>query len=295
MELVDFTLVWPGQGRALLGESPVWDPATNAIWWVDIEGRAVLKTNPVTAQTDRWSTPECPGFVALTGPDQPVIGMETGIFAFDPVGWSFQKLVTFDQDGCRFNDATVDASGQLWVSTMAMDAKPGQAAIHRVTADLSLRPVVTGLTIPNGLAVDPVRNRLYWSDSHRDSQRIWHSNLSAGTPAVFASTKACNGRPDGAAIDRRGCYWIAGVDGGEVYVFDPDGTLSTTIPLPFPAPTKVAFFGPDGRRIAITSKDVGEQGGALALAAIPAGMSGGLVQPYWTPGASERPTDMDGR
>ncbi|MHA7773091.1 SMP-30/gluconolactonase/LRE family protein [Roseibium sp. M-1] len=283
---LDFELIYPDEGSTQLGESPVWDPATGSLWWVDIEGYALLRADLTSGRVSRWPTPEMPGFVVLAGIEGPAVGMETGIFLFDPATTSFKQLVSLDQPGHRFNDAAVDQSGRLWTSTMSLHANAGEGALHRVTRDYRLTPVFAGLTIPNGLAADLENQRLYFSDSHKDSQVIHSLSLEpdgmAKEPAtIFATTKTLAGRPDGAAVDTIGRYWIAGVDGGEIYLFDRLGRLELAIPVPFPAPTKIAFFGEDGMSIAITSKAIGVNGGALALSRLPANCPPGIVQPSW--------------
>lgn len=290
MASLNLELIRKEEGRALLGESPVWDPETGDIWWVDVTGKKLFRLDGGSRDVVRWNTPECPGFVVLTAPCRPAVGMQTGIYVFDPQRTNFDLLVSFEKAGHRFNDATVDQLGRLWTSTMALDAETGVAAVHMVSEDLVLEPLVQGLTIPNGLAVDLERGRLFYCDSHRDVQSIWFRDLKpgyaeTGREMLFATTKALKGRPDGAALDVRGFYWIAGVDGAELYVFSPDGQLGRSTPLPFPAPTKLAFFGPGGRSIAITSKAIGEDGGYMALADMPEAFNSGITQPYWTAGA----------
>ncbi|MBL4598759.1 MAG: SMP-30/gluconolactonase/LRE family protein [Rhizobiaceae bacterium] len=272
--------------KAQLGESPCWDPERDDLWWVDVSGKRLLKTNISSGETEVWDMPEHIGFVVLTASDAPAVGMETGIFAFTPDTGAFEKLVQYDQAGCRFNDATVDQRGRLWASTMALDAQAGRAAIHLVTEDFGLETFVNELSIPNGLAVDLDRQRIFYSDSHPDIQRIWVKPIEeasplAGQATLFANTKNLAGRPDGAALDQDGFYWIAGVDGSELYVFDLGGELHATIAVPFPAPTKICFSGNDKRLVVVTSKDIGEFGGYLAQASLPLEMTPGIVQPYW--------------
>jgi sugar lactone lactonase YvrE len=44
--------------RATVGESPVWDEATGLIWWVDVRGPRLYRTNPRTSRTETWTLPE---------------------------------------------------------------------------------------------------------------------------------------------------------------------------------------------------------------------------------------------
>ena len=121
-------------------------------------------------------------------------------------------------------------------------------------------------------------------------QSIWMRQLESSPdklsePSLFTTTKELAGRPDGAALDQRGFYWIAGVDGSELYVFGVDGNLHNSISLPFSAPTKVSFAGPTGRKIAVTSKFDTDDGGYVAIANIPTELAPGIGQPFWRLGA----------
>ncbi|WP_170314826.1 SMP-30/gluconolactonase/LRE family protein [Aquibium carbonis] len=274
-----------GEG-SLLGESPFWD-RRDSVWWVDIEGRKLLRTRLSTGETRHWTTPEMPGFVVLAAPDEPMVGMERGIYAFSCARERFERILPFDGLGQRFNDATVDATGRLWVSTMALDAAPGRGAIHVVTAELALNTVFDGLTTPNGLAVDVTAARLYLSDSHPDARTIWTAACDGaaglvGPRTVFASMRDMAGRPDGAALGADGAtYWIAAVDGGALCGFSRQGVLHSTVPLPFIAPTKLAFV--DGGLV-VTAKAQGGHGGQMAIATgLPPDLRGPAVA-FWQAG-----------
>lgn len=273
---------------AMLGESPFWDHG-DCIWWVDITGRMLMRTTLSTGTADAWPTPEMPGFVVLASPDNPIVGMERGIYSFSPTRGSFERIVPFIGEGERFNDATIDDTGRLWVSTLALDNTSGRGALHRVTGDFRLAVAIDGLTTPNGLAADAAGGRLFLSDSHPDVQTIWSmpcdfASGMLGAREVFATTRHLGGRPDGAALaSDAGLYWIAGVDGSALYGFAMDGAPAHTFELPFPAPTKLALTA-DG--IAITAKGEGGYGGELAIARdVPPCLRGRPI-PFWRPGVA---------
>lgn len=289
MAQIEFEMRVQPSGRSMLAESPVWDAETGDWWWVDIPGRQILRRPGESDEVETWDTPEETGFIVLT--DQgPAAGMETGIYAFDPRWARFDRMVAFDDPGCRFNDATVDATGRLWASTMHKAAEPGRGRLHCVGPGLNLHMVSDGLTIPNGLAHDTAGGRLFWSDSYPEVQTIWTAPLDLTTSAlgaatVFAKTTDLPGRPDGAAMDADGNYWIAAVDGCEIYVFSADGTLAHRHKAPVQFPTKIGFGGPDGRGIALTSKADAQSGGYLACATLPTAYACGIPMPRWVPGA----------
>jgi sugar lactone lactonase YvrE len=89
---------------------------------------------------------------------------------------------------------------------------------------------------------------MYLSDSHPNVQTIWafDYDVDSGTPRnrrVFVDMKPLPGRPDGAAVDADGGYWICGNDAGLVHRFTPDGRLDRSLPVPVKKPAMCAFGG----------------------------------------------------
>lgn len=260
--------------HAGLGESPVWDG--DAVWWVDCTGKSLFRTRASSGATERWATPEHPGFAVRCDGGGIAVGMESGIFAFDARTATFRRLIAIDRPGCRFNDAAVAPDGTLWAGIQALDATVGAGDLYRIAPGGAFHLFASGLTFPNGLAFDSGRGRMYFSDSHPASQTVWqtdwpHRADNDAPRAVFADFAAQTGRPDGAALDSDGNYWIAAVDGGALLVFSPDGSALRRYPMPFQNPTKLAFGGSGGRLIAVTSKGGDGRNGALGIAEIPAG------------------------
>lgn len=255
---VAFTVASDGF-HAKLGESPVWSAREDCVWWVDIDGGLLCRTDIASGTTSSWTTPERPGFVVLTEPDGLALGMESGIFSFDPVGAVFTRIVAVDQPGHRFNDATVDWTGRLWAGSMALDATQPTGILYAIGADRKPRPMIQGLRTANGLAADAERGRLYLSDTNPAVQQVWTLTLDGGSGLVgercpFIDFTTLDGRPDGAALDGDGHYWIAGVGGAVLHRFAPDGLLLDSHPTPCRFPTKPAFIGHELDRIALTSK-----------------------------------------
>jgi L-arabinonolactonase len=59
------------------------------------------------------------------------------------------------------------------------------------------------------------------------------------------------GRPDGAAVDAEGGYWIALI--GKVARYRPDGELDRIVELPVERLTMCSFGGPDLATLFVTS------------------------------------------
>src|SRR3546814_765003 len=99
---------------------------------------------------------------------------------------------------------------------------------------------------------------MYLSDSHPSVQKIGAFDFDPddGVPLdrrLFADMTDLPGRPDGAAVDADGCYWIAANDGWSLIRFTPDGRIDRTVRLPVAKPSKCAFGGPGLASLFVTS------------------------------------------
>ena len=217
-------------------------------------------------------------------------GLEDGLYLIhlhnaDQAAVQLLAPVAHALPGMRFNDGRCDRQGRFIAGTMFMDMGATQAvgqvyrfgAAEQATAqltDLQLGPLLT----PNGLAFSPDGRTMYLSDSHPLSQTIWafDYDTDTGTPhhrRVFVDMKTLPGRPDGAAMDVDGGYWICANDAGLVHRFTPDGRLDRSLAVPVKKPAMCAFGGADLDTLYVTSirpdgVDLSDQplaGGVFAL------------------------------
>jgi sugar lactone lactonase YvrE len=191
--------------------------------------------------------------------------METSIalLSLEPNGrYKQQTLATMahPKPGMRFNDGRCDPSGRMWIGTMVMDMgkADNSGGLYCLDERGLTGPYVESLFTPNGLAFSPDGNTLYFSDSHPMSQKIWRCQieLTMGTlsnRSLFVDMTDLPGRPDGAAMDDRGHYWICGNDAGLVHCFDTAGRCIESLPVPFPKPAMCAFGGVDFQTLFVTS------------------------------------------
>lgn len=63
-----------------LGESPFWHPQEQRLYWVDIAGRQILRTQAGATSVDTWDMPEEPGCIAPAAGGGLVIAMRHGVF-----------------------------------------------------------------------------------------------------------------------------------------------------------------------------------------------------------------------
>lgn len=272
-----------GSAQALVcatGESPTWSAGEGAFYWVDIPARRIWRLDANSGALRHWESHEMTACVAVKEGGGLIAGMESGIFSL-ALGEGPQAEATLLAapdtlgPGKRFNDGRTDRQGRFWSGTMFMDMAAAQAVgqLYRYDGSLS-QPVVSGLLTQNGLAWSPDGRTMYLSDSHPQSQMIWAFDFDTetGTPSnqrVFVDMKQYPGRPDGAAMDADGCYWICGNDAGCILRFTPEGKLDRRIDVPMTKPSMCAFGGDDLRTLLVTSIVPGQpQPGELAGAVI---------------------------
>lgn len=243
---------------ATLGEGIVWDASAQRLWWVDIAAPTLHRFDPATGKNETWSMPSAIGCVAPRADGGAVVGLEDGWCAFDPATGAVE-ILNAEAPGAadmRFNDGCVDPAGRFWAGTMpkagpanAAAGEPGNGLLFRLDADGTSPRILDGLYTQNGLAFSPDGSVMYLSDSHPAVRTIWafDFHLESGTPTnrrVFFDTRQVAGRPDGAAMDAEGCYWMAGIEGWQVVRITPAGQVDRIIEVPVEKPTCLAFGGP---------------------------------------------------
>jgi len=278
------------------GESPVWHPGEQALYWVDIPARQLHRWRPADAAHQVWQGDEMLACIAR-GPQGWVAGMQSGIFELQPQadGSLTSRLlsgVEHARSGMRFNDGRCDRQGRFWAGTMLMDMQQGASvgALYRFEGEGRLHLQQGGMIVPNGLAFSPDGRRMYLSDSHPQVQKIWafDYDIDSATPhnrQLFVDMREHPGRPDGAAVDQDGCYWICGNDAGLIHRFTPDGRLDRSLEVPVKKPAMCAFGGASLDTLYVTSirpadTDLGDQPLAGGVFALNPGTKG-LEEPAW--------------
>ena len=250
---------------ATLGESPLWHAAEQCLYYVDIAERQVLRLDPTTQVLRRWQLASEPGCIALIEGGGLLVAQRNGLWQLDSVSGALRLLIAMPYDSAkqRFNDGKPDAQGRLWVGTID-DARLPQAGLYCYAAG-GFTLMANGIVTSNGLAWSPDQRLLYWSDTKaHEIYRFDFESLTGTlgprqTFATFAprvsgqSLDDYGGRPDGAAVDSDGCYWVAMFEGQRLLRFAPDGQILQEVTLPVRCPTMPTFGGPDMRTLYITT------------------------------------------
>jgi sugar lactone lactonase YvrE len=266
-----------GPAVAALGESPLWSVAEQCLYYVDIPKRQVLRLDPVSGQLRQWQLDSEPGCIALIEGGGLAVAQRNGLWHLNTQTGEHRQLAVapFDSALQRFNDGKPDAQGRFWIGTID-DARAPHAGLYRYVNG-SFVSMAEGIVTSNGVAWSPDLRRMYWSDTKAHEIYALDFDVAAGAIgerqlfAKFAPRAAgesldlYGGRPDGAAVDVEGCYWVAMFEGQRLLRLSPAGEVLLDLRLPARCPTMPTFGGPDLRTLYITTASEGRSAEELAV------------------------------
>jgi len=251
---------------ALLGESPMWHPTEQVLYFADIPGHRLNRFDPSSGALSHWQFDTDVASLAPRLDGTLLLAMRDGLFRFDPESGERARLAPppYDPAKERFNDGKCDPQGRFWVGTIYEPREPPLATLHCWwRGELTKR--ADGITVSNGLAWSPNGRTMYWSDTRSGTVYAFDFEPNDGSLSgkrVFASFPAkradqplddYGGRPDGAAVDAEGCYWVAMFEGQRLLRLSPEGEIVRTVRLPVRCATMPCFGGPALKTIYITT------------------------------------------
>jgi sugar lactone lactonase YvrE len=276
-------------GKFDLGESPVWSAAEQKLWFVDINRPALHRFDPVTAVLETWPMPAAIGAIALAAKGDVIAARRDGIWRFDPATNAEILLAASPLQNARFNDGRCDRQGRFWVGGIT-DSRQPETALYRLDGLQLIRQGLVGaIGTSNGLAWSPDGRVMYHADT--PTHCVFAYDYDPETAAVsnrrlFLDLRASGERPDGAAVDAAGNYWVALYGSGKVAQFSPAGERLREVRLPVKAPTMPCFGGPDMKTLFITTARQKHSHDELAVMPLAGGIFAMSVD---TPGLAEAP------
>jgi sugar lactone lactonase YvrE len=242
--------------RVRLGEGPVWDSRSGRVIWVDIEGAALLSTDPETGATTKRPMPMAIGIAVPRRSGGFVAALEDGFYAIaDDGGTELIAPIENRANGLRFNDGACDPAGRFLAGTMAWDFRPGAGTLYRLEPDLSVTRLLEGVTISNGLGWSPDGGTMYYVDTTTERIDAFDYDVDSGAITRRRTLVKIEGegRPDGLCVDVEGAVWVALWPGWSVRRYLPDGSLDAVMPLPVAQVSSCVFGGASLDVLFITS------------------------------------------
>jgi sugar lactone lactonase YvrE len=251
---------------SLLGESPFWHPHERALYYCDILGRRLQRFDPANGELRHWELDCEPGSCAPCLDGTLLLAMRDGLWRFDPASGSRAQIARppYDPARERFNDGKCDPQGRFWVGTIYEPRDAARATLHCLAGG-RLERKAGGATVANGLAWSPNGRTMYWTDTKAHTVYAFDFEPATGEISrqrVFASfaprqegqpPESYGGRPDGAAVDAEGCYWVAMFEGQRLLRLAPTGEVLREVRLPVRCATMPCFGGADLKTVYVTT------------------------------------------
>lgn len=243
--------------RAELGEGPVWDAAQDTLWWVDSEAGLVFRGTLLGTHLEIEETRslgERVGSVAPTADSGLLVAGERCVHLMSAQGQVGATIpIIAEGVSSRLNDGTVDPAGRFLVGSIRLDDRSRSESVWAVEPDGSVRQVLTGVTVSNGMGFSPDGGTLYHVETRPGTIRAFDYNVDTGTASHGRDVLACGGTPDGLAVDVDGNLWVAFFGEGRVRCISAMGQVLAVIEVDAPNVTCPEFVGAGLDRLVITT------------------------------------------
>lgn len=250
-----------------LGEGPLWDPATNRLYWFDIKQALLYWGDPDTGEQGSWTLPCRGSAAAIRARGGLLVATEQGLMDFHlESGAASLRWKLEAEPGFRSNDGKMDVAGRFWWGTMDDDGGKRPGVLYRYDPDGRCTEVLDGIHIVNTVSCSPDGRTYYLADSAK--QAIWAFDVDddggLSNRRTFASLQGEEGGPDGSAVDAEGCLWNAQWGAWRIVRYTPDGLIDRIVHVPVEQPSSCAFGGPEMTTLYVTTAREGLSEEALA-------------------------------
>ncbi len=248
--------------EAKLGEGAFWNHKTNALYWIDIEGKQFHIYTPADNSNTTFDLPSRIGTVVPTSEGNALLALEDGIYSLNLKTKKIELFSAIEKDipTNRFNDGKCDPAGRLWAGTMRMDETEAAAKLYSIEADGSYKERLDKITISNGIVWTKDAKTMYYIDTPTSNIRAFDYDKASGdisNERIAVRVPNSLGFPDGMAIDENDKLWVAMWNGNAVIQFDPlTGQVLRKLEVPAHNVTSCAFGGENLSTLYITSARV---------------------------------------
>lgn len=268
----DLSVDWQPLGGSLSasGDTPVWHPTEERLYWVDPLLKRVWRHHPISGLTEHWDCPDAVTGVmpCRSGGLLTVSGREVqyaSAWRHIPQGLAVlpESRVPMQLHGGR-----CDPWGRYWLSAQPLsDGTPYPPTAGsllclpvRKSSSATLNTVRDAVSDCYGWSWSLDGRLLAWCAAGRGDVEQAGLSLPGSSPPQLGMamtlarfTPTSRGRPRGGALDRLGRYWVALEGAGQVVCIDTHGHIVQTLTTPLRCPIGVCFGGPDYRTLFVTS------------------------------------------
>lgn len=241
-----------------LGESPVWHPFENGIYWLDITQGHVHAYNLATHNHKIVYQGDPVGGLTVQADGSLLLLMSGGIVA----SWKSGKLKVLTKiKGSyelerRFNDAIADSTGRVYTGTVHPHDKTGR--FYRIDPDGKTTTLLYDVFTSNGMAFSIDQKRFYYTETRAWKIHVFDydgktGDLTNKQTFIQIPRGEKESKADGLAMDTQGFLWSASYDAGRIIRYSTEGFEERRIDLPVRKVTSLTFGGRNLNRLYITT------------------------------------------
>lgn len=243
-----------------LGETPIWSPEEEALYWVDWGGQPTCRYDFRTGELTSFSVDLPITSIARRRSGGWLAISKTGIYAWDPKSNTYQLIYGVpepDKPEICYNDCAVDRQGRLLVGTGdTNDSSAPTSSLYQLDKGGKLKRLDTGYASTNGIGVSPDGKRIYVTDMmHRQIIALDYDpdEGRAFNRQQFATVPEEEGLPDGLIVDAEGYVWSGHWAGWKLTRYDPYGKVDRKIEFPVEHVITFAFCGVNLDQLIVTT------------------------------------------
>ena len=243
--------------RCITGESPIWHPDEQRLYWLDIPKGRMFRYHPASGHHEEVYQGDVVGGLTIQSDGALLLFMARGAVKI----WRDGELTTVidqipDERDSRFNDVIADPAGRVFCGTMPTRERLGR--LYRLDPDGGLTRLLDGIGCSNGMGFTLDRKSMYYTDTRKGEIYLFDYDQETGVidnQRVFVRVpkRAGEGRPDGMTVDAEGYIWGARWGGACVVRYAPDGTEDRRINFPAKKVSSVIFGGKDYTDLYVTT------------------------------------------
>lgn len=239
----------------LTGESPLWHPGEERLYWVDIPAGRLFGYDPsANTHEEIYETESRPiGGFTIEADGALLLFTERTIERLDPGSNETTVVAEIDAE-TRFNDVISDPNGRVFCGTMPGDE--GLGDLYRLDTDGTVSVAIEDVDIANGMGFSRDLKTFYFTES--EAQRIYAFDYDPDTGELsdrrtFRETPDNDGVPDGLTVDEADHVWSARWNGGKVVRYAPNGEPVREFYLPASKVSAVTFGGSEYEELYLTT------------------------------------------
>jgi D-xylonolactonase len=268
--------------RLACGEGTRWHEGEQKLYWLDIPNGCIYRYDPRAGRHERVYAGEVIGGFTIQADGSLLLFMARGAVR----SWKRGELSTVieeipEEREARFNDVIADPEGRVFCGTLSTSTPRRPRCLYRLERDGTIRRLLEGIGISNGMGFSPDLKRMYYTDSSKGEIYVFDYDRGSGAignQRVLIRIPASEGEPDGLTVDAEGFLWSARWNGGCIVRFSPEGREVLRVRVPARKVSCLAFGGRDYKDIYISTAGgenrEAEGPGAGALFCVNLGIAG---------------------